>query len=135
MSQELQGLVERMEDHQVAVHLGAMAVDAALGWAAPAVGPGLEDALNPVLGALLYVTFLQVPAAELVRSTSGSGRSMVAMRKNMPSRITRSDSPLGEARSFSASSEQTNGTPLIRPATVQMETVRSSRFQVRMRSS
>ncbi|AWZ08584.1 MULTISPECIES: bile acid:sodium symporter [unclassified Streptomyces] len=68
MSQESQGLVERMEDHQVAVYLGAMAVGAALGWAAPAVGPGLEHAINPVLGALLYVTFLQVPAAELVRS-------------------------------------------------------------------
>lgn len=68
MSQESQGLVERMEDHQVAVYLGAMAVGAALGWAAPAVGPGLEHAINPVLGALLYVTFLQVPAAELARS-------------------------------------------------------------------
>ncbi|MBT2390731.1 arsenic resistance protein [Streptomyces sp. ISL-1] len=68
MSQEPQGLVERMEHHQVAVYLGAMAIGAVLGWAAPAVGPGLEHAINPVLGALLYVTFLQVPAADLVRS-------------------------------------------------------------------
>jgi len=68
VSQEPQGLVERMEHHQVAVYLVAMAAGAVLGWAAPAAGPGLEHAINPVLGALLFVTFLQVPAAELVRS-------------------------------------------------------------------
>ncbi|WP_398780274.1 bile acid:sodium symporter [Streptomyces sp. NBRC 110611] len=57
-----------MEQHQVAVYVSALAAGAALGWAAPAVGPGLAHAINPVLGALLFVTFLQVPAAELVRS-------------------------------------------------------------------
>ncbi|WP_329265844.1 hypothetical protein OG223_47425 [Streptomyces sp. NBC_01478] len=57
-----------MEHHQVAIYLAAMAVGALLGWVAPAAGPGLEHAINPVLGALLFVTFLQVPAAELVRS-------------------------------------------------------------------
>ncbi|MEK9518250.1 bile acid:sodium symporter [Streptomyces venezuelae] len=68
MSQEPSGLVERMEHHQIAVYLGAMAAGALVGWAAPSAGPGLEHAINPVLGALLFVTFLQVPAAELVRS-------------------------------------------------------------------
>ena len=68
MAQEAQGLVTRMEDHQVTVYLGAMAAGALIGWAAPAAGPGLEHAINPVLGALLFVTFLQVPAAELLRS-------------------------------------------------------------------
>jgi hypothetical protein len=34
--QEPQGLVKQMEDHQVAVYLGAMAAGAVLGWAAPA---------------------------------------------------------------------------------------------------
>ncbi|MFF8955241.1 arsenic resistance protein [Streptomyces sp. NPDC014894] len=68
MSQEPAGLVERMERHQVAVYLGAMAAGALVGRAAPAAGPGLEHAINPVLGALLFVTFLQVPAAELLRS-------------------------------------------------------------------
>ncbi|MBT2482458.1 arsenic resistance protein [Streptomyces sp. ISL-94] len=68
MSQEPQGLVERMEQHQIAIYLGAMALGGLLGWAAPAVGPGLELAINPVLGALLFVTFLQVPAGELFRS-------------------------------------------------------------------
>ncbi|WP_405641218.1 arsenic resistance protein [Streptomyces uncialis] len=68
MSQERSGPVERMERHQIAVYLGAMAAGALTGWAAPAAGPGLEHAINPVLGALLFVTFLQVPATELVRS-------------------------------------------------------------------
>jgi ACR3 family arsenite transporter len=63
-----QGLVERMEYHQVAIYLAAMAAGGLLGWLAPAAGPGLEHAINPVLGALLFVTFLQVPAAELFRS-------------------------------------------------------------------
>ncbi|MFD4973209.1 arsenic resistance protein [Streptomyces sp. NPDC058424] len=57
-----------MEHHQVAIYLAAMAAGALFGWVAPAAGPGLEHAINPVLGALLFVTFLQVPAAELVRS-------------------------------------------------------------------
>jgi ACR3 family arsenite transporter len=66
--QEPQGLVERMEHHQIAIYLGAMVLGGLFGWAAPAVGPGLEYAINPVLGALLFVTFLQVPAADLLRS-------------------------------------------------------------------
>ncbi|MEV4612062.1 bile acid:sodium symporter [Kitasatospora sp. NPDC049258] len=71
------GPVERMEHHQVAVYLAAMALGAVLGTAFPAAGPGLERAVNPVLGALLYVTFLQVPAAALLRSLRG-GRFLSA---------------------------------------------------------
>ncbi|WP_405624096.1 bile acid:sodium symporter [Streptomyces sp. NBC_00076] len=66
-----------MEHHQVAIYLAAMAVGGLLGWLAPVVGPGLEHAINPVLGALLFVTFLQVPAAELVRSLR-DGRFLAA---------------------------------------------------------
>ncbi|EGX54525.1 hypothetical protein SZN_37511 [Streptomyces zinciresistens K42] len=66
-----------MEHHQVAVYLAAMAAGAVLGLAAPAAGPGLERAINPVLGALLFVTFLQVPAAELLRSLR-DGRFLAA---------------------------------------------------------
>jgi ACR3 family arsenite efflux pump ArsB len=72
-----QGLVERMEHHQVAICLATMAVGGLLGWLAPAAGPGLEHAINPVLGALLFVTFLQVPAAELIRSLR-AGRFLAA---------------------------------------------------------
>lgn len=68
MAQERAGPVVWMERRQVAVYLGAMAAGAAIGLLAPALGTGLKDAINPVLGALLYATFLQVPAAELLRS-------------------------------------------------------------------
>ncbi|MEI5103457.1 bile acid:sodium symporter [Streptomyces sp. PmtG] len=71
------GLPHAMERHQVAVYVGALAAGGLLGWAAPGAGPGLEHAVNPVLGALLYVTFLQVPAAELVRSLR-AGRFLAA---------------------------------------------------------
>ncbi|WP_433398427.1 arsenic resistance protein [Streptomyces sp. CA-146814] len=71
------GAVERMEHHQVAVYLAAMALGALLGLAAPSAGPGLEHLINPVLGALLFVTFLQVPAAELLRSLR-DGRFLTA---------------------------------------------------------
>ncbi|MET7510734.1 bile acid:sodium symporter [Streptomyces albidoflavus] len=78
MAQERVGLVEWMEVRQVAVYVGAMAAGALLGWAAPGAGPGLEYAINPVLGALLFVTFLQVPAAELFRSLR-DGRFLAAV--------------------------------------------------------
>ncbi|ODA71596.1 Sodium Bile acid symporter family protein [Streptomyces sp. AVP053U2] len=71
------GLVAGMERHQVSVYVAAMAAGALVGWANPAGGPGLEHAIYPVLGALLYVTFLQVPAAELVRSLR-AGRFLAA---------------------------------------------------------
>ena len=62
------GLVDRMEQHQVAIYLLAMVAGAGIGLTAPGVSAALEDAINPVLGALLYVTFLQVPVADLARS-------------------------------------------------------------------
>lgn len=55
-----------MERRQVPVYVAAMAAGALLGAAGP--GAALERALTPVLAALLYVTFLQVPARELLRS-------------------------------------------------------------------
>ncbi|MFJ9126651.1 arsenic resistance protein [Streptomyces sp. NPDC102340] len=69
---------EVMERRQVAVYLGALAVGAVVGLVAPSgIGAGLERAITPVLAALLYVTFLQVPAAELVRSLR-AGRFLAA---------------------------------------------------------
>ncbi|WP_307834069.1 arsenic resistance protein [Paractinoplanes lichenicola] len=55
-----------MERHQVTIYLSAIAVGVTLGLLVP--GAGLEPAINPLLGALLYVTFLQVPMRDLVRS-------------------------------------------------------------------
>ncbi|WP_435975385.1 bile acid:sodium symporter [Streptomyces sp. Qhu_M48] len=66
-----------MEHHQVAIYLAAMAAGGLAGWLAPAAGPGLEQAISPVLGALLFVTFLQVPAAALFRSLR-DGRFLAA---------------------------------------------------------
>ncbi|CAO5238012.1 arsenic resistance protein [Frankia sp. AgKG'84/4] len=66
-----------MDEHQVGVYLSAMSVGGLLGVGAPGVGPGLEQAISPLLAALLYVTFLQVPAAELVRSLR-DGRFLAA---------------------------------------------------------
>ena len=78
VSEQAHGLVAAMERHQVAVYVAAMATGALVGWTVPAVGPGLEHAINPVLAALLYVTFLQVPVAELGRSLR-AGRFLTAV--------------------------------------------------------
>lgn len=64
----LTGVAEALERRQVALYVGAIVVGAVLGLLAPAAGPGLSTAVNPVLGALLFVTFLQVPARELAGS-------------------------------------------------------------------
>ncbi|MBU2667873.1 bile acid:sodium symporter [Actinoplanes bogorensis] len=67
-----------MERHQVAVYLGAIAAGVLAGRLAPGAGPGLEHVINPVLGVLLYVTFLQVPAHDLLRSLR-AGRFLAAV--------------------------------------------------------
>jgi ACR3 family arsenite transporter len=63
-----QGVVGRLDRYQVAMCLAALAAGAGIGLAAPAAGHVLEPAINPVLGALLYATFLQVPAGRLLNS-------------------------------------------------------------------
>lgn len=55
----------QLERWQVAVYAVAIAAGGALGLAAPAVAPALERPLWPVLAALLYVTFAQVPLDHL----------------------------------------------------------------------
>ncbi|MDX2967919.1 bile acid:sodium symporter [Kribbella solani] len=70
-------MVSWMERRQVAVYVAALVVGALAGVIVPSAGPGLEHAINPVLAALLYVTFLQVPARELVRGLR-AGRFLVA---------------------------------------------------------
>lgn len=63
---------------QVAIYLAAIAAGALVGWVAPAAAPGLGLAVNPVLAALLYVTFLQVPVRDLARSAR-DGRFLLAV--------------------------------------------------------
>ncbi|MGO2151274.1 arsenic resistance protein [Brevibacterium aurantiacum] len=57
--------VEWMERHQVGLYLVALAVGAAAGLVFPALAHPAETAINPVLGLLLYVTFLGVPFGQL----------------------------------------------------------------------
>ncbi|MGH8917178.1 MAG: arsenic resistance protein [Actinomycetes bacterium] len=66
-----------MERHQVPIYVGAILAGLLVGFVLPVAGPGLEVAINPVLGALLFVTFLQVPARELLRSLR-AGRFLAA---------------------------------------------------------
>ncbi|WP_432838866.1 arsenic resistance protein [Dactylosporangium sp. CA-092794] len=57
----------RLERYQVLIYLGAIATGALVGLHLPHDVPSLEHAINPVLGALLFVTFLQLPVAALKR--------------------------------------------------------------------
>ena len=75
-------MAQRLERHQVAVYVGAIVAGVATGWLAPGLGPGLERVINPVLGALLYVTFLQVPAKDLLRSARDSRFLAAALAVN-----------------------------------------------------
>lgn len=77
MSQDTRALVTWMERHQVSIYVGAILAGVLAGRIAPTTGPGLEAAIYPVLGVLLYVTFLQVPARDLVRSLR-AGRFLAA---------------------------------------------------------
>lgn len=53
-----------LEGRQVAIYLGAIAIGVLAGLGIPEVG-ALESAINPALAFMLFVTFLQVPLAEL----------------------------------------------------------------------
>ena len=63
------GLVAWWERHQIAVYLGGLATGAVVGVLLPApAASSVEVAIYPVLGLLLYATFLQVPFAAIGRS-------------------------------------------------------------------
>lgn len=54
--------------HQIALYLAAIVLGALFGTAAPTAAPALEHAINPVLGLLLFATFLGVPVIEVRRA-------------------------------------------------------------------
>ncbi|CRZ18837.1 MULTISPECIES: arsenic resistance protein [Mycobacteriaceae] len=58
-------LTEWLERHQIPIYLAGLAAGAAVGAAWPAGEHAWEAAIYPVLGALLYATFLQVPFTKL----------------------------------------------------------------------
>lgn len=70
--------VEFAERHQIAIYLLPLALAVLLGLTAPATGPALEHAIEPVLAALLYATFLQVPFTSLTASFR-DGRFLAAV--------------------------------------------------------
>ncbi|MCK9897141.1 bile acid:sodium symporter [Frankia sp. AgB32] len=73
-----EGIAAALERRQVALYLATIGVGVVVGRAAAAVGTAGERAISPVLAGLLFVTFLQVPAAELARSLR-AGRFVAAV--------------------------------------------------------
>lgn len=67
-----------MERHQIAIYLGGLVSGAAVGWAWPNGGSTWETAIYPVLGALLYATFLQVPFTKMTAAFR-DGRFLAAV--------------------------------------------------------
>ena len=61
----MNALAERLERHQVAAYLAAVAAGVMIGLAAPGADDAFEALIYPVLGALLYAAFLQVPFTAL----------------------------------------------------------------------
>ena len=60
--------VARMERHQIGLYLAAIVAGGAAGLLVPSSTAALELAINPVLGLLLYATFLGIPFASLGRA-------------------------------------------------------------------
>ena len=59
---------ERLERHQVALYLLAIGAGLAFGLTVPSAAESMDVAVTPLLAALLYATFLQVRATDLVAS-------------------------------------------------------------------
>lgn len=66
-----------LERNQIPIYTATLLVGAVFGLVSPDTGSVLEAAIYPVLGVLLYATFLQVPFSEL-RSAAASGRFLAA---------------------------------------------------------
>lgn len=66
-----------LEERQIPIYFGAVAVAVVTALLVPGT-TALEGAINPALALMLYVTFLQVPLADLGRSFA-SGRFLTAL--------------------------------------------------------
>lgn len=60
-------LRDRLEHYQIPIYWAAVIVAAIVAFLIPGSG-GMESAINPALGFMLFVTFLQVPLADLGRA-------------------------------------------------------------------
>lgn len=58
-------LIARMERHQIGLYLVAILIGGAVGFLAPGSAGALEHSINPVLGLLLFATFLGIPFAAI----------------------------------------------------------------------
>lgn len=65
------------EANQVAIYFGVIAIGALTGWVFPGAAE-MEVAINPALAMMLFVTFLQVPLAEL-GAAFRNARFMIAL--------------------------------------------------------
>ncbi|WP_308799426.1 arsenic resistance protein [Agromyces silvae] len=74
----MQRAIEWWEGRQVWLYLAAIAAGAIVGLSAPTLAHPLEVAITPVLGVLLYATFLAVPITHLGRAFR-DGRFLVAI--------------------------------------------------------
>lgn len=61
----MRAIIEWMERHQILLYLAALMLGTAVGLLLPAVARPAELAIYPVLGLLLYATFLGVPFARI----------------------------------------------------------------------
>lgn len=73
---------ERMERHQVLLYLVALAFGATAGLVVPAVAHPAELALSPVLGLLLYATFLGVPFSKIGQAFRDSSFLLTVLAVN-----------------------------------------------------
>ncbi len=67
-AESVSNLVAWWERHQIALYLAAIAAGVMVGLLAPGAAHPLELAINPVLGLLLYATFLGVPFSMIGRA-------------------------------------------------------------------
>jgi len=73
----MQNIREIFERHQVGIYFGAVVLAALVALLVPGTA-ALEDSINPALALMLFVTFLQVPLADLGRAF-GRGRFLAAL--------------------------------------------------------
>lgn len=64
----MKGIVETMERRQIGLYLLAIVAGGVFGWLVPSASEKLEHWINPVLGLLLYATFLGIPFAAIGRA-------------------------------------------------------------------
>lgn len=74
----MQQLRDSLESRQIAIYLVTVVAAAVIAIIAAPATTGLEEAVNPALAFMLFVTFLQVPIADLKRSF-GNGRFLGAL--------------------------------------------------------